>query len=219
MKLSDRTMQVLKNMSQINSSILIRPGNKIETIAPTSKILAKAEVEETFEQEFGIYDLARFLSALSLFKEPELLFDTNYVTVASEGRRLNYTFARPETIVAPPLKPIVFPSEDVKFNLSAKTLSEVIKAAGVLGIPEVVVVGDGAKVTVGAADPKNPTAHGFSVDVGESDKVFKMVFKVETFKFMPADYDVTISFKKIARFKAPGLAEYMVAAEDSSSVG
>ena len=46
----------------------------LSTMSAMKNIVAQAEVTERFPQEFAIYDLNEFLSALSLFEEPELNF-------------------------------------------------------------------------------------------------------------------------------------------------
>ena len=54
MQISKQTFEILKNFSEINSSILIKPGQKLETISEMKNILAKADVPEDFQTEFGI---------------------------------------------------------------------------------------------------------------------------------------------------------------------
>ena len=85
--LSEQTLQVLKNYSTINSSILIREGNQLKTISVGENALAQYSCEESFPQTFGIYDLNQFLAGLTLFQNPVLEFDNdNYVTIRSRGR-------------------------------------------------------------------------------------------------------------------------------------
>ena len=66
MKLSDKTLLLLKNFSGINQSILFRQGNKLRTISVMKNILAEAEITEEFPKDFGIYDLNQFLNGLNL---------------------------------------------------------------------------------------------------------------------------------------------------------
>ena len=75
MNLSSDTVNVLKNFSDINQNILVKPGNKIQTISTMKNILAEAEVSEKFEDEFAIYDLPEFLRSVELFEKPELKFN------------------------------------------------------------------------------------------------------------------------------------------------
>ena len=60
MNLSTNTIALLKNFSDINQNILIKPGNKIQTISNMRNILAEAEIKEKFDSEFAIYDLPQF---------------------------------------------------------------------------------------------------------------------------------------------------------------
>ena len=61
MKLSDKTINLLKNFSDINQSILFKKGNKLRTISVMKNIMAEAEVQEDFPKDFAIYDLTQFL--------------------------------------------------------------------------------------------------------------------------------------------------------------
>ena len=74
-KISNETLEVLKNFSSINSNILVKEGNKLTTISPVKNVMAEAEISETFDQEFGIWDLNKFLGTVSLFEDPEFFFN------------------------------------------------------------------------------------------------------------------------------------------------
>ena len=70
MKLSNNTLTLLKNYSTINGNLVVKEGNKILTISDKKNIMSSAEVEESFSQPFGIYDLNEFLASISLFSNP-----------------------------------------------------------------------------------------------------------------------------------------------------
>ena len=74
MRLSDKTLTLLKNFSTINQSILFKKGNSLRTISVMKNILAEATIEEDIPKDFGVYDLNQFLNALSLHQSPELDF-------------------------------------------------------------------------------------------------------------------------------------------------
>ena len=46
MKLSEKTVNLLKNFAGINQSILFKKGNKLRTMSVMKNILAEAEVED-----------------------------------------------------------------------------------------------------------------------------------------------------------------------------
>ena len=114
MKLTTGTQSILKNFSTINQNLMVKAGSTLSTMSAMKNIVAQAEVSEKFPQDFAIYDLNEFLSALSLFEEPELNFEENYVTITQEGSRKNlkYWFSDPE-VVTTPSKAINMPSTEV----------------------------------------------------------------------------------------------------------
>ena len=61
MKLSEKTLTVLKNFAGINNSILVKQGTQLRTISVAKNILAEANIEEEFPRQFGVYDLNQFL--------------------------------------------------------------------------------------------------------------------------------------------------------------
>ena len=104
MNISIDTLSVLKNFSDINQNILVKPGNKIQTISTMKNILAEAEVTEKFESEFAIYDLPEFLRAVELFEKPALKFNggSNVVIASANSKQaIKYFFADKSVIVAP----------------------------------------------------------------------------------------------------------------------
>jgi gp45 sliding clamp, C terminal len=216
MNLSDATLAVLKNFSSINSSILFREGNVIRTISPQKTIMASAEVDETFNKDFAIFDLPRFLGVISLFDNPELIMNNADVTIVSDKRKLVYTYADPSTFITPPAKDITFPLADISFDLKNEDLQKVQRAANVLQLPEIAVSGNGSIISLKAYDSKNPTADSYSSDVGETDSTFNAIFKNENLKIIPNDYRVDISSRGISRFSSPKVT-YFIATESTST--
>jgi len=203
MKLSENTVNILKNYASINPSILVKPGNELQTVAPVSRaIFAKAVVEESFPQQFAIYELSRFLGVLSLFKDPELKFEKNSVVILSGRQRVNYAFADASMVIAPPDKEFKFPAAEIEFNITADELTRVIRAAGVLKLPSIEVwcKGDGI-IRISAADHTSISNDTFDIEVGESSHEFSMIFTVDNIvKLLPKDYNVKISSRQMSQF-------------------
>ncbi len=221
MKLSDKTLTLLKNFSSINQSILFKEGNTLRTISVMKNILAEATIEEELPKDFGIYDLNQFLNGLNLHQNAELDFQNDGYVVIKEGRsRSKYFFADPNVIVTPPDKEINLPSEDVCFLLDTKELDKLLKAASVYQLPDLSVVGESGVVKLVVRDKKNDTSNDFSVVVGETDEVFTFNFKVENIKIIPGSYEVVISSKLLSRFKNTGFdVTYHIALEPDSTFG
>lgn len=218
MKLEGRTLSILKNFASINPSVMFKPGDVLKTMSPNKTILAHAKLGEAVGNEFAIYDVSRFLSVLSLFEKPTLTVEERYMRIADGQQHVNYTFADPKMIVQASDKTPQVVDAEINFHLTAATLDRVQKAAGVLKMPELAVVGDGEAIYVEASDSKNPSGDNFAVRVGDTTHRFKMVFKSENIKVIAGDYDVSISSKGISQFKGTDV-DYWIVAEANSTFG
>ena len=221
MKLSDKTISVLKNFSSINQSILFKEGSKLRTISVMKNILAEATVTEEFSRDFGIYDLNQFLNGLSLHQSPELDFtNSGYVVIREGAMRSNYFFSDPNVIVTPPEKAIELPSEDVCFELSTDQLEKLLKASAVYQLPDLSAVGENGVVKLVVRDKKNDTSNDFAIVVGETDAEFSFNFKVENIKVLPGTYEVVVSQKLLSRFTSKNHdLTYYIALEPDSTFG
>lgn len=218
MKLSKDTVNLLKNFSTINNHLLLKQGNKLATISNQKNVFASATVAETFDTEFGIYDLGEFLSAMSLFEDPELTFNDKYVTLKEGKNSIRYYAADASNLTLPPAKSVALPSEDVKFTLTAANFSMIHRTASVLRAGDVAIIGDGTTLKAVVADKKNATSNAFEVDLGTSTSTFKANLKVENLKMVPGDYEVSISSKRISQFKgSTSDLVYFVAVEADST--
>ena len=201
MKLSDKTINLLKNFSDINQSILFKKGNKLRTISVMKNIMAEAEIQEDFPKDFAIYDLTQFLRGVFLHNQPELDFANDGHVVIREGKtRSKYFFADPSVIVVPPEKSLTLPTMDVEFELAAEQLEKIRKAVLAFQLPDLSVIGEAGVVKLVVHDKKNDTSNDFQVLVGETDGEFCFHFKVENIKVIPGDYKVSISSKLLSKF-------------------
>ncbi len=218
MNLSTDTIAMLKNFSDINQNILIKPGNKIQTISNMRNILAEAEIKEKFDSEFAIYDLPQFLRSLDLFKSPELKFNggaSMTISEAKSSKSVKYFFSDKSTVFTP--NKINMPDNHVTFTLKNDDLAELHKGVTTLNLPDVSVIGDGKNIKLVATDKKNKSSNEVSTVIGESDVKFTAYFKSENFKMIPDDYDVAISKAKISSFISRGKnVQYWIALEPDS---
>jgi len=219
MNLSSDTISVLKNFSDINQNLLIKPGSKVQTISTMKNILAEAEVSEKFDSEFAIYDLPEFLRSVELFEKPELKFNGgSYVNIAESNKNqsIKYFFADKSVIVSPS-KGINMPDKHVTFTLKKDAFTKLMKGATTLNLPDISVVGKNSKISIVATDKKNKSSNTYSIDVGETDKEFTAYFRTENFKQIVDDYDVAISKAKISHFVNRNKAvQYWIALEPDS---
>ena len=220
MKLSDKTITIFKNFSTINQSILFRKGNKITTMSVMKNILAEATIDEDFPKEFGIYELNQFINGISIHKDAELDFSNDsYVLIKDENNnKTKYYFSNPNVIVSPPNKEMQLPSQDICFQLDSNKLQQLLKASSIYGVSDLCAIGNGENIRLVVMDKDNKSSNEYSIDVGTTDKVFSMNYKVENIKIIPGKYDVVISTKGISKFTNVNMdIIYYIALEPDSS--
>jgi hypothetical protein len=221
MKLSTNTLSVLKNFSIINEGIYVKKGNIVETISKQKNILARAELPESFDNEFGIYDLNKFLGVISLQKDnPEIEFDDKHIIIKTFGGRskTNYRKASKDVILVPPDKKINMGDTEINFSLTAEEINWVTKMASALSSPNIAFVSDGQKVQIQTFDAKDDSADVNTTDLSvAANGKYRMIFATENLRFIEGAYEVKISAKGIAHFKNTTVPiEYWVMAETGS---
>jgi hypothetical protein len=221
MKLSAETIELLKNYATINPSILIREGNILSTCSPQKSIFTRATITESFPQQIAIYELNKFLGVLSLFDDPELTFSDKTISIQSEKRKMHYTCADESMIIAPPANELKFPAANVEFELNQIDLQKVVRASGVLQLPDIAVIGKDGKISISAVDSKTPTANEYTIEVADTDLNFTAIFKADNIiKLISSDYNVKISNQAISKFTLKsGTIVYYVATEKNSKFG
>jgi len=202
-KLSSQTLNVLKNYSTINSSIVIRKGNVIRTISNGENILAKYTCEESFPTDFAIYDLSQFLSGLSLFDNPELDFTSgDYVTIRSGGRSVKYYFSDPEiTLKSAPEKNVKFPGGDISFGITAEELFALQKASSVYDLPDLTFDTTNGSIRLIIRDKENDTSNTFEQTAsGDFEGKYSLDVKIENIRLVPGSYTVKVSSQLISEW-------------------
>ena len=224
MELSENTLQILRNFSGINQNLLIKPGSNIKTISEARNVVATADVTESFEKDFGIYDLNEFIGVMGLVDTPSLKFEDDFVIVSdSSGRsKVKYFYAAEETLTSP-AKDVNMPDGDVKFTLDNDTLNKLKKAASTLGHNEVSIKANDGILSLSIVENQNATSNAFSIDIdGEfkQDAVFNFIISISNLKILPGDYEVEISSKLITQFKHKEIPlKYWIALEKTSTYG
>jgi hypothetical protein len=220
MKLSDNTIAVLKNFSTINQSLQFKNGKVLRTISPLKTIFVEANVEEDFPTTFCLFDLNKLLAKISLYKDAELGFEADRLTIATADKKKSDSikYCSEKVIVTPPDKSITLANPDCEFSVSQEDLEWMRKSAGISGSPNFVFESDGATITFMATDLKDDSSDQSKIEIGTSDKIFRVAMKVENFKMMDGSYDVAVSSKGMARFKNKNAdITYYIAIEAANS--
>ena len=199
MKLTQDSLNILRNFSQINTSIHLKSGNVVRTKAPGGTVFAETTLPENIPSDFTIYNLGQFLEVHNLFDSPELIFDSQAsVKISEGGKQVNYLGCDVAMITAASYdkSPKSYEPEIV-VNVSKEELKTALDAASVLKLNHIgFQTNEAGNVELKAFDIANPSANIFSQDLGvksEKDLLFK--FKVENLKIIPGPYKVELNSK------------------------
>ena len=200
MKLSQETIRILKNFSEINSTILVRRGNIIVTVDTSKRILADARLSESLPNDFAIHDLNSLLTVSSLFDNPDFDFKSDKVVIKNNNRSVNYLYADPSVVQdAAPLRqkiPTMFKDDSVvqKFTLVEEDLKSLRQAASVMQLPYITFVGDSSGVRVVAQDVSNDSLGNFTIQIADAPpKQFQHSLLLDNLRVLPGTYEVSVS--------------------------
>ena len=201
--LSKKTLDVLKNFSTINSSIVFRQGSTVRTISNAENILAKYTGEEIFPTDFAIYDLSQFLMGISLFNDPQLEFTSkDYVNIKGGRQSAKYYFSDPEiTLKSAPEKNVKFPGSDIQFTLTGEELYNIQRASAIYSLPDLTFYSEEGSNTIRLIlrDKENDTSNTYDLSVeGTTTGTFSLDLKIENIRVLnplsnPIDYVIKVS--------------------------
>ena len=196
--LSKKTLDVLKNFSTINSSIVFRKGSTVRTISNAENILAKFTGDEIFPVDFAIYDLSQFLSGISLFNDPQLEFTSgDFVSIRGGRQSAKYYFSDPEiTLKSAPEKNVKFPGADLQFSITGDDLIALQKASAVYGLPDLTFQSEEGLDTIKLIlrDKENDTSNTYDITVaGCSTGTYSLDVKIDNIRVLPGDYSIKVS--------------------------
>jgi len=174
MQLTEATLSVLRNFSEINKNLVVVKGNTLTTVNETRTIMASAELDIDFPQDFGIYDTTEFLNCLGLIDSPSLDFDEKYLTISGTGNKLKYHFCATELLTQPKEGAFDkiksnFTDSDTTVQLKEDHYLQLKKAAATLKATRLTIRGDENTIVASVYDPGNPTSNSFSLQLKDND--------------------------------------------------
>jgi hypothetical protein len=204
MKLSENTIEVLKNFATINQGLIVKKGSLLKTLSNNKNIKAEAEISEAFTQDFAIYDLNKTLGILSMNKaEPQVEVEENFLSFPGLGK-VRQRFAAPNLIFGHDKldKKIDISNFDVTLSLTQEVHNWIFSVASILKCPNIVIKSaDGKVIEIYAEDVKGEIVDDASIVVeGKASMPFKAVLKIENLKIIPGSYTVSIAKSGVSKF-------------------
>ena len=204
MKLSENTIEVLKNFSTINQGLIVKKGKLLKTLSTNKNIKAEAKISEEFTQDFAIYDLNKTLGILSMNKTaPATEIEKDFLSFPGLGK-VRQRFSPPNLIFGYDKldKKIDVEKFDVTLALTQEVHAWILSVASILKCPNIVIKSvDGKVIEIFAEDVKGEIVDDASIVVeGTASMPFKAVLKIENLKIIPGAYSVGIAKGGISKF-------------------
>lgn len=200
MKISKNTLNILNSFTSFNPSIYITKGNVLTTTnvgkdgnrkIPLKSVLIRAEVEETFEKDFGIYDLKQFLQIVDTFDEsPDFIFGDNYVTISEEKYSIHYCYCKPNIIMRSEKEVLDNSNPDDTFIIDSKELAKLKKVSNVMKHDDLFIRS--------SAGDKRIQLVLTTVTEGSTGYKDEFIIEIEKENETLSDYEVRISMKYLS---------------------
>ena len=217
MKLSARTIDLLKNFNLISPIGLIFPEGNVISVEPQPHrtMVAVAEIDETIEDRFAINDVTQLCNCIESFNTPQLVLKGTKLIVSDVTNQSQGLFtlntANESTIKVP--RTIKFPVDDsnIIFQLTADIYSRIMKGIAVVQSPHIAIIGDGTSLSCSGYNKENSGINQFNIPLGDTNKTIKFIIDVNNFNKLYKHYDylVTLSQKGIAKFAGDRLTYYL----------
>lgn len=196
MKISESTLKVLENFSRINQNILLKTGNHLITINVENTVLAECTLEDSFPQDFGVYDLSEFLNTVAMFNSPELMFSGDVLNISDaedSSMKTRYYAANPAILTQTP-KGINVPEGGASFLLTNKNFKRLEKGGNTLKLRDLKFVGKDGVITATVYDADAAIKNTVSVELDNNygGEDFEATLKLVKMVILSGDYECKI---------------------------
>ena len=196
MKLSNSTMNILKNFAIINQGIVVNKDKPVYTKTVANSLLAKCSFTD-LNETFALYDISGYLQTLSLFDSPDIKFNDKNMTISDGSMSVKRHYSSIDVIDYPDDEQISKIEEltdnvSVDFVLSGDQLSKITKASQVMKFDILTFVSDGSLIKAKLSDSTNCTADTFELDLGVCEREFNVNIFVDNLKCLPATYEISV---------------------------
>lgn len=218
MKLSKSTLDILKNFSRINPSIMLKKGSFIMTKSINNVVYGEATIDDVIDDDIGIYDINMFLNMANLVgTEAEISFEgeTGKILIKNGHTKSSLPAADVSTIKVPK-KRLELPVADLIFEITGAQLEQLIKASAMMKLNVISIENIDGKLIISAKN-KDDSKSNFSLEVGDYDgaHIFNFDISVDNMSFINNDYKVMVSSAGAVKFESPAIS-YVVILESTT---
>lgn len=201
--LTETTLEIFKNFSNINSEVTFKSGNFQRTCNQTRNFIADVELADALPVECSLYELNRLLGIIDTCKGaslPSILFGEKSLTVIHEHGEVNIPYAHSDVVTKLPDQKFHMEKEIATFQLPLSLWSKMKRTASILDATSLyIIVNDEGKLQVKLVNEKDTS--GNSSGIATYDMPSSVVndttpntwaVKFDVLAFLPGDYTVSV---------------------------
>ena len=212
MKISKQTLEILKNFSSINGSVLIKKGDTVLTKSTNNNIYAIAKLDHQIDFDMGIYDLGQYLNLMALFgTDADLTIDGSSLVLKNGKSSAKTSLADPSVIMHPKSQ-MNFPVADVIFDMKQDDIQKLMKSSAMLGLTQIRFANVDGKIIASGVRDESDNMYAIEVADYDGEAEFEFNVAVANIKLYDGDYKVSISKHGAVQFEG-ALITYIIALE------
>jgi hypothetical protein len=203
MKISTETLNILKNMSDINPSLSVTPGNSIRSISTDGSTMVNFITEESWDKHFSVYDLNMFLKVFNILEgEIDLEIRDRVLVISDENITCNYGQCDPKMVNGNGVTdlPDINYETSTEFTLTQEDLFKIDKASRELRLSRLIINSNKDSNIINiklctSSQGNTGGEHSFVFNVGKDNTVrddFEVKLNIKQLKLYPGSYNVKI---------------------------
>lgn len=226
MQLSPQTLKVLQNFQSINTSLIVKAGNNLQSNSTAGLRAYAVNLEDTFPNDFAIYDFKGFMSLLKLVgKDADLTFNLDHVLCKNGNKSIKYYYSSPDVIqtLKPTPKFEANTNNDLEFTLSPEDLKSLLSAASAIDTSFVSINSNDKGSWISTWDEVSGNMNSYNQNlamaVADESNTFMFVVSVQSLKnLVPDTYIVKLDKRGIIKFEGSDCLTYYIGAEKDHSL-
>jgi hypothetical protein len=200
---TDKEVDILKNFSLTNPSMVISK-DQFKVMSNSKSVVAKYTFEKEYDfEDFGVYDVPNFLSAIDALTKPSIEVNEKYLIIQDGNSKFKYLTTATDLLPKVPNvnEDKIKEALELDFDLSNEKLNMILKTANILKSENVFFETDKKRVRITVANKLEASDNSFEIMIEDGirkNALTKPVkLNVTEFKLYPGDYKVKIA-KKIS---------------------
>jgi hypothetical protein len=195
---------IVNDLSQINNSVIFEKEDDkvvIKAIDAEKTIAYVLEAPKSFfdfeDDQIAFYNYNEFYQFFRAVEAAEMKKTESMITLCGHNSKISYLLSNPESI-GPSAKRPGYANSDLKFNLTAYDLSEIIKMNSLIKAKRARIYGDSKSINIRLYNDLHDNSFEKTYDIENLsgfDKEFDFAIFSEHFEKLPSKKDYVVEIK------------------------